>query len=807
MAGMAEDQKVTPFIEIGSTGLERYGGIVSEEWLRDLQGAKGIKAYKEMRDNDPITGAILFALKMLFRQANWYIEAGGSTTRDEEAKAFLESCLDDMSMSWHDTITEILSMLVFGWSWHETVYKLRQGDGRDPRRRSKYSDGRIGWRKLPIRAQETFYEWVFDDTDGGVIALKQMPPPDYQVREIPIGKSLLFRTESSKANPEGRSVLRNAYRPFYYRKNIEQIEAIGIERDLAGLPVAEVPPSILSPFATEDEKKALSDIKKMVTEIRRDKSEGVVFPSEFNPDGTKTGYKLSLLSTGGRRNFDTNAIVNRYDQRIAMTVLADFILLGHEKVGSFALNSSKTVLFSTALGAFLDSVCEIFNTHGVPRLFALNAFQGLTDLPKLKHGDVESPDLTELGAYITSLSGAGAPLFPDDDLENYLRSAASLPEKPKVDAGQVPNVAATTGEEEQAQKRYSESDKDEFIDAVRELRAVLGEELKKKEVFSAEIDMSKHLPGRHNQQDHAPYGSRKGPQWESWRSKNPEKWERASGGKKGEEKGTASGGSSMATERRGHEAPDKYFSESKGSPDAEAKTMQQKLKEETGVEHDIESIKKMRESVNSYSGDDYVAIRDAQAGANQYPPKHIKAAAQDLDRFIEVSPKFKSPPPLARGIKVDRGSDFLSGLKSGATIDMRGTSSWSSNKDIAHGFAKSGEVPVVFQLSKTSLGTSIKHLSSFPGEDEVLMHSSAKFKISAVKKTKFGSKLTGQKDGFVVELEELPLSVAKKLKNEDVNYPKNDQQKREQLAMDEKWALGAIAITDEEGNSFISEAE
>ncbi len=455
---MAEDQKVTPFVEIGSTGLQRYGGWVSEEWLRDLQGARGIKVYKEMRDNDPVVGAIMFALKMLFRQASWYIEAGGTTSQDEEAKAFLESCLDDMSMSWHDTITEILSMLVFGWSYHETVYKLRQGDGRDPSRRSKYNDGRIGWRKMPIRAQETFYEWMFDEKDGGVNGLRQMPPPDYWIREIPIGKSLLFRTESNKNNPEGRSILRNAYRSYYYRKHIEQIEAIGIERDLAGLPVAEVPPALLSIFVSEDEKKVLADIKKMVTEIRRDKSEGVVFPSEFNPDGTKTGYKLSLLSTGGRRNFDTTAIINRHDQRIAMTVLADFILLGHEKVGSFALNSSKTVLFSTAIGAFLDGICEIFNTHGIPRLFALNSFQGLTDLPKLKHGDVEAPDLVELGNYITSLSGAGAQLFPDDDLENYLRGAASLPEKPRLDAGQAPKVAPTktteVEEEEAAAKGF-----------------------------------------------------------------------------------------------------------------------------------------------------------------------------------------------------------------------------------------------------------------------------------------------------------------------------------------------------------------
>ncbi|WP_155274431.1 hypothetical protein [Piscirickettsia salmonis] len=45
----------------------------------------------------------------------------------------------------------------------------------------------------------------------------------------------MFRTTSRKGNPEGRSILRNAYQPWYYKKNLESIESIGIERNLVGL--------------------------------------------------------------------------------------------------------------------------------------------------------------------------------------------------------------------------------------------------------------------------------------------------------------------------------------------------------------------------------------------------------------------------------------------------------------------------------------------------------------------------------------------------------------------------------------------
>ena len=95
---------------------------------------------------------------------------------------------------------------------------------------------------------------------------------------IPIEKALLFRTTSKLNNPKGRSCLRSAYTSWYYQKRITTIEAIGIERDLAGLPVAFVPPQLLSDNATAQESAALNEIKKIVRNIRRDEQAGLVFP-------------------------------------------------------------------------------------------------------------------------------------------------------------------------------------------------------------------------------------------------------------------------------------------------------------------------------------------------------------------------------------------------------------------------------------------------------------------------------------------------------------------------------------------------
>lgn len=413
---MSNDSK-----EIGRVGQRRYGGIFYEEFLSELRGRKGAEVFTEMSNNDETIGAILFAIEMLVRQASWNVEPGGSTAKDREAAEFVKSCMDDMQQTWIDTISEILSFLTYGWSLHEIVYKRRMGRTKDNRTSSKYDDGLIGWMKLPIRSQETLYQWEYDDQDN-LIGMTQMPPPDFGLITIPMNKAMLFRTRSRKDNPEGRSILRTAYRSWYFKRRIQEIEGIGIERDLAGLPVITTPEGMDIWDKDDEDMNAIRDgLEAMVKNIRRDSTEGLVLPF---------GYTFELTSTGGSRQFDTNSIIARYDTKISQTVLADFIQLGHESVGSFALSSDKTNLFSMAICAFLDIICQTFNSQGIPALIDINGdhFAGVTDYPRLTHGDIEDVDLATMATYIKDMTSIGV-IIPDESLEDYVRQLGKLPKR------------------------------------------------------------------------------------------------------------------------------------------------------------------------------------------------------------------------------------------------------------------------------------------------------------------------------------------------------------------------------------------
>lgn len=430
---MQEGLRLSPLVELGSTGLKRASGYIDEEFLPQLRGRKAVQVFKEMSENDPLVGSLLFAVDRLLRNVEWTVEPSGKSKDDANAATFVEECMQDMTGTWSDFISEALTMLTYGWSWHEVVYKRRNGLWtKDSRSRSKYTDGLIGWRKMPIRAQETLLRWVFDPS-GDVKAMVQLAPPLYKTTVLPIERSLLFRFKQYKGSPEGVSMLRNAYRPWYMKKRLEEFEAVGIERDLAGLPVVKLPAEMLRAKPGTEQAKAVDAFKRMVKSVRRDEQEGVVFPMAYDQDTKQPLYSFELLGGGGGRAFNTDAIIRRYEERILMTVLADFILVGHQQTGSYSLHTDKTGIFRTSLNSICQTIADVLNSYAVPKLFMLNGWRP-DSLPKIVPTDVDSPDIAQLGQFMSAMSSSGVTWFPDGDLENFIRQAARLP---KLDDEQV----------------------------------------------------------------------------------------------------------------------------------------------------------------------------------------------------------------------------------------------------------------------------------------------------------------------------------------------------------------------------------
>lgn len=385
---------------LGMVGIKFSSGFIQEEFLQTLQWPQAGKVYQEMASNDAIVGGCLYLIETLIRAAKWKAKPASEDAGDIEAAAFLESCMFDMQdQSWDDFICDALSMLTYGFSFHEIVYKVRRGPlEKDPKFKSNYVDGKFGWQELPIRSQATFSEWTYDKGTNKILEFVQDPSLvglEGTPVKIPIATNLLFRTKSARGNPEGWSILRRAYRSWFFKRYIEELEGIGVERNLAGIPVLAPPPDVNLFDKNNDEMVTmLTWSQQLVNELRQDRNHGVVLPS--------TEWELKLLGAeGSSKAIDTDTIIRRHEARIAMSMLSDVLVMGGDRTGSFALAETKQGMFIQSLQAIVNSIAMTLNTRAVPKLFAINNWT-LEKLPQIVVEDLQVPGIKEIALLLRS---------------------------------------------------------------------------------------------------------------------------------------------------------------------------------------------------------------------------------------------------------------------------------------------------------------------------------------------------------------------------------------------------------------------
>jgi hypothetical protein len=428
-------KKATATRELGASG--SYGmndQLRPDEFLPKLRGLNATRTFREMKDNDPVIGAILMAFEMLLRAAEFRVEAANDSPEAEEAKLFVEQCFEDMEGTVDDFLAEVLTFLPFGFSVFEVVYKIRGGrNTSDPARYSQFDDGRYGIQKLAPRAQWTIDRFL-TDANGAITGVRQTALTlKMGSVEIPIEKLLHFRTSTINNDPSGRSILRNAFTSYHYASHIQMIEAIAVEREMNGIPVGRIPSEYLADGATAAQQGFTNAFKKILRDVKFNDQGFILIPSDVyeNDDGSKTSIPMvqfDLVTAKGTRAIPTGDVILRHQQNIARSVLADFLMLGSGDKGSFALSKSKTDLFLAAAAGYTEAIASVLNRQLLTRLWELNGFDPEL-MPSIAFGDIAPVDLAELGAFVRDIAGAGMPLFPDDDTENTIRRAAGFPEK------------------------------------------------------------------------------------------------------------------------------------------------------------------------------------------------------------------------------------------------------------------------------------------------------------------------------------------------------------------------------------------
>ena len=382
-----------------------------------------------MRDNNAIVGSIMYAVEQTLRDVKVDIVPADDSEVAKREADFLKSVIEDMDHSLDDHISEALSYLTYGFSWFEVVYKVRAGDARSPKKNSKYEDGRIGVKKIAIRAPWTVEEFEVDQNTGEILGMYQEAVWGKRPAMIPVEKSLYYRTTSLNNDPSGRSVLRNAYVSYTYLNKIQGYEAIAIERELHGVPVGRMPAEYLSADATTDQAALRSQFERILRDLKNNEQGYALLPSDLyvDADGKPTNQRLmdvELITANGSRSIDIDPVVKRYQHDIARSLMAEFLMLGSGS-GSYALSKTKTDLFLRSLESYINTIVDVLNKQLVERLWQLNGLDWST-MPKLVAGDVAPHDLREIASFLRNINGAGIELQDQTEVVTDLMAIAEI---------------------------------------------------------------------------------------------------------------------------------------------------------------------------------------------------------------------------------------------------------------------------------------------------------------------------------------------------------------------------------------------
>jgi len=222
-----------------------------------------------------------------------------------------------------------------------------------------------------------------------------------QYINIPIDKLVVFSFDKEAGNIEGISLLRSAYKHWYYKDNLYKIDAIQKERHGIGVPVIQLPQG----YSSDD----LQLADALGRNLRTNDRAHVVLP----PLWTLSFAELSVQPVDCIRS------IEHHDVQIEKQILGQFLQPNMKTA------ETDQTLFLKATRFTADIVTDVINKYAIPQLVDMNWTGAL--YPQLVVKRIgEQEDWRTTSFTIRNYVGAGV-IVPDDPLEAHLREELGLP--------------------------------------------------------------------------------------------------------------------------------------------------------------------------------------------------------------------------------------------------------------------------------------------------------------------------------------------------------------------------------------------
>lgn len=397
--------------EMGSLGLRVFNGVPQDELKRELNWPNSILTFKDMSSHSAVNAPLTLFENIISKATFIYKPPENATEEEKEQARLINQMMHDMEQPWSEFIRDVLSSNIFGFSVHEKVFRKRyKANG------SLYDDGVIGWKKLPIRVQESISKFIFSDDGNEVIGVQQNLSAVNDIYNrfskrsnlinMPRSKFLLFRTGKHRGDPFGKSPLRDAYLAWRFLSALEEMEATGVAKDLNGLPVLYLPAQYLAADAPPEVQAIRLYYENVMRNLQMNEQSAVILPQVIDPESKQPMFKLDLLSVDGKKNFDISKIKEYYKTLIFVSLFADILIQGTTSTGSFALGTIKNSLSGAYAERLIANIAEVLQNDLIKMTYQLNGWDE-SRLGSFDYDGLEPADLDTFSSAIMRMGASG----------------------------------------------------------------------------------------------------------------------------------------------------------------------------------------------------------------------------------------------------------------------------------------------------------------------------------------------------------------------------------------------------------------
>lgn len=408
MATQQEKEKGKVPSEIGTTGVySKNIGSYFDEGIKDLTFPHSLDTYDKMAMDVTIASA-LNAVNVIASRVHIYVESYDQSNVHKKRADFVMQCLQDMEdgESLENIVQKALTLNKYGFSILEKVFRRRRH-----KNGSKYDDGKIGIKALPMRNQHSISGFKWDENFRKVEGLYQAnrpKPPSYynyfanNIKNpllfkptendtfIPRNRYLHFKADLSSDLPESVSPLYACYGGWRELQRHKDMENIAASKNMNGILVGRIPQEYLAADADEDMRKAGDVVKGSLSKLAVNEQAAIVLPStrSDDPHGALE-WDVTTLQSSSSHVTSISDIVKRLQNEILQLMFADILRSGDEVTN---VSKNKKSMLNMLVETRVQEVLRVLNNDLIPELFRRNGWDD-SKLPTLRYGELEEVDM------------------------------------------------------------------------------------------------------------------------------------------------------------------------------------------------------------------------------------------------------------------------------------------------------------------------------------------------------------------------------------------------------------------------------